>query len=70
MAVLPRLCLAGFRFAQPFLIQTIINFVGEPSTEDTGGIAGGLIGATALVYIGMAVRFILLDSSYKLLIQC
>lgn len=64
IAVLPRLCLAALRFAQPFLIQRIIDFVGEPSTKDTNSIAGGLIGATALVYIGMAVRYLSLRGFY------
>ncbi|ETS74059.1 hypothetical protein PFICI_13925 [Pestalotiopsis fici W106-1] len=55
ITVLPRLCLSALRFAQPFLIQRIITFVGEPPTTNSSEIASGLIGATALVYIGMAV---------------
>ncbi|EEU41992.1 uncharacterized protein NECHADRAFT_50921 [Fusarium vanettenii 77-13-4] len=49
----PRLLHSGFNFAQPFLIQAIIIFV---SMEETSvQIAGGLIGATVLVYIGLAI---------------
>ena len=55
LPVLPRLCLAGFKFAQPFLVNRVISFVGESNNTESRGIAGGLIGATALVYIGLAV---------------
>ncbi|KAI1841095.1 hypothetical protein JX266_012688 [Neoarthrinium moseri] len=55
LVVLPRLCLSGLRFAQPFLIKRVVEFVSESSTDETRGVAGGLIGATALVYVGMAV---------------
>ncbi|KAL2670523.1 hypothetical protein Neosp_014311 [[Neocosmospora] mangrovei] len=49
----PRLLHSGFNFAQPFLIQAIIIFV---SMEETSvQIAGGLIGATVLVYLGLAI---------------
>ncbi|ETS85549.1 hypothetical protein PFICI_03574 [Pestalotiopsis fici W106-1] len=56
--VIPRLCLAGFSFAQPFLINRVVSFVGESKSDsdqrNAGGIAGGLIGATCLVYLGLA----------------
>ncbi|KAI8713576.1 hypothetical protein NCS52_01302400 [Fusarium sp. LHS14.1] len=49
----PRLLHSGFNFAQPFLIQAIIIFV---SMEETSvQISGGLIGATVLVYLGLAI---------------
>ncbi|KAM0429767.1 hypothetical protein ACHAPT_006373 [Fusarium lateritium] len=49
----PRLLHSGFNFAQPFLIQAIVVFV---SLEETSvQIAGGLIGATVLVYLGLAI---------------
>ncbi|KAM0815312.1 putative ABC multidrug transporter [Seiridium cardinale] len=54
-AALPRLCLTGFRFAQPFFIERVINFIAEPVNKDTQGIAGGLIGAAVLIYLGIAV---------------
>ncbi|KAJ6443435.1 Cyclic peptide transporter [Purpureocillium lavendulum] len=54
-AVLPRLCFTGFTFAQPFLINTIIDFIGSPAAEHAQrGAVAGLIGATALVYFGIA----------------
>ncbi|KAK1493023.1 hypothetical protein CTAM01_09650 [Colletotrichum tamarilloi] len=54
-AVLPRLLFAGFIFSQPFLVNQIVNFVGSPRTEDSRNVAGGLVGATALIYCGIAV---------------
>ncbi|KAF6835949.1 ABC multidrug transporter [Colletotrichum plurivorum] len=54
-AILPRLCLAGFRLGQPFLVDRVITFVGEPTNADSKNIAGGLIGATALIYVGIGV---------------
>ncbi|KXH32504.1 hypothetical protein CSIM01_13585 [Colletotrichum simmondsii] len=54
-AVLPRILFAGFIFSQPFLVNQIVNFVGSPRTEDSRNIAGGLVGATALIYCGIAV---------------
>lgn len=54
-AVLPRLCLTGFTFCQPFLINTIVTWVG--STDASMAFGKGLIGGTALTYIGMAVSY-------------
>jgi ATP-binding cassette, subfamily C (CFTR/MRP), member 1 len=54
----PRLALIGFRFAQPFLIKRIIEMVGSQHDNSfgvNGDIARGLVAATALVYIGIAV---------------
>lgn len=53
--IVPRLLFSGFTFAQPFLINTIVDFVGEPDEKKSEDISGGLIGATVLVYIGLAV---------------
>ncbi|KAI8655282.1 hypothetical protein NCS57_01276500 [Fusarium keratoplasticum] len=49
----PRLLHSGFNFAQPFLIQAIVIFVSME--EMSVQIAGGLIGATVLVYLGLAI---------------
>ncbi|EJP64369.1 Multidrug resistance-associated protein 4 [Beauveria bassiana] len=51
--VVPRLCFLGFTFAQPWLIMSIIHAVvdGNPGSE----VSGGLVGATALIYIGIAI---------------
>ncbi|PTB48345.1 hypothetical protein M431DRAFT_547019 [Trichoderma harzianum CBS 226.95] len=51
--VLPRLCLTAFTFCQPFLINAIVTWVG--SADASMAFGKGLIGATALTYIGMAV---------------
>ncbi len=56
-AVPPRLALLAFTFSQPFLINRVITHV-EGSTVPTGvslEVAGGLIGATVLIYVGIAV---------------
>lgn len=55
-AVVPRLCLTGFTFAQPFLIQTTIEYIGESSIDANYGKA--LIGAYALVFAGIAVSLL------------
>lgn len=54
--VIPRLCFTGFSFAQPFLINAIVATIGASSQENSHGVIGGLVGATALIYIGIAVR--------------
>nr|XP_036575809.1 ABC multidrug transporter [Colletotrichum truncatum]KAF6782442.1 ABC multidrug transporter [Colletotrichum truncatum] len=53
--ILPRLCLAAFNFSQPFLIKSIIEFVGESRDMQSREVAGGLIGAALLVYLGLAI---------------
>lgn len=52
-AVLPRLCLTAFTFSQPFLINATLNFVSQPDPDSAYG--KGLIGAWALIYLGIAV---------------
>ncbi|KAB8214525.1 hypothetical protein BDV33DRAFT_209223 [Aspergillus novoparasiticus] len=53
--VWPRLCLTGFSFAQPFLIMAAVQHVERPMTAETRNRGYGLIGATFLVYLGIAV---------------
>ncbi|KAI8176490.1 ABC transporter atnG [Colletotrichum sp. SAR 10_86] len=53
--VLPRLLFAGFTFAQPLLVNRIVNFVGTPWGEDSRNVAAGLVGATACIYVGLAI---------------
>ncbi|KAJ4396574.1 hypothetical protein N0V93_000795 [Gnomoniopsis smithogilvyi] len=53
--VIPRLCFTGFSFAQPFLINTIVNSLGASTHQDSHQVAGGLVGATALIYVGIAL---------------
>lgn len=51
--MLPRLCMTAFTFAQPFLVNTTIKYVSEKNANVYHG--KGLIGAWALVYLGIAV---------------
>ena len=48
-----RLCVIGFRFAQPFLLSRTVNFVN--SKGDSNNVGWGLTGAFGLVFAGMAV---------------
>lgn len=51
----PRIALIGFTFCQPFLINSILSYLQEPSTTRDPNIAYGLIGATIIIYIGIAL---------------
>lgn len=61
-AVPPRFAYSGFLFAQPFLINKATNWLAAPFDDNTYKIGGGLIGAYAIVYIGLGVRAIFLPS--------
>lgn len=50
----PRLALVGFALAQPFLIQASISFIANHALRPVE-YGYGLIGAFAMVYIGVAV---------------
>jgi ATP-binding cassette subfamily C (CFTR/MRP) protein 1 len=60
VAIIPRLFLTGFRFAQPFLIRTAVGFVSAPNEPNSANMGYGLIAAYAIVYIGIAVSYLLL----------
>jgi ATP-binding cassette subfamily C (CFTR/MRP) protein 1 len=52
---LPRLCLIGFNYAQPFLLTAAIDALSnikDPNQKNNGY---GLIGATGLIYLGIAL---------------
>lgn len=51
--VFPRLCLIGFRYAQPFLLTRTVHFANNPGESDSTG--WGLTAAFGLVFLGMAV---------------
>lgn len=51
----PRLLYSAFTFAQPFLINTVVNYVGQPVEDQNEDFAKALIGATALLYVSLAV---------------
>jgi ATP-binding cassette subfamily C (CFTR/MRP) protein 1 len=53
--VIPRLCLIGFRFAQPLLLASFVNFTSKPEGPEKKNIGYGLIGATALAYFGSGI---------------
>ena len=54
-AIIPRLCLTCFMFSQTFLITATIEFIEEPTTDETQHYGQALIGAYVLVYLGYAV---------------
>lgn len=51
-AVFPRLCQSAFNFSQPLLISRIVTYMQEVNPDPNVGY--GLIGATAIIYIGLA----------------
>ncbi|RAL60312.1 hypothetical protein DID88_000088 [Monilinia fructigena] len=51
--ILPRLCIIGFRYAQPFLLQRTVGFANDESQPNS--IGWGLTGAFGLVFLGLAV---------------
>jgi ATP-binding cassette subfamily C (CFTR/MRP) protein 1 len=50
----PRLLLIGLEFCQPFLIQRTIKYVSNRH-DQPGNVGWGLVGAYAIVYIGLAL---------------
>ncbi|TVY47392.1 ABC transporter [Lachnellula occidentalis] len=54
-AVIPRLCLVGFKFCQPLLIKRLIIDLQQPVTNNTSNQSYGLIGAYGIVYLGIAI---------------
>ncbi|KAF9890446.1 hypothetical protein FE257_005851 [Aspergillus nanangensis] len=54
-AFLPRVCLTGFTFAQPFLLTRIVSFLTEQDGNLTYEYGTGLIVATMLIYLGLAL---------------
>jgi ATP-binding cassette subfamily C (CFTR/MRP) protein 1 len=53
--IFPRLCLIGFNYAQPYLISAAIENISQQSNAKNKNVGYGLIGATALIYLGIAV---------------
>lgn len=50
--MLPRLALTGFTYSQAFFVEAMLNYLDDDAPMNNGI---GLIGACALVYLGMAV---------------
>nr|QIW91876.1 TRT [Phialomyces arenicola] len=68
--ILPRLCLTGLNYAQPFLVNRVVNFMGEPNTTTSNEVAYGLIAAYAIDYIGIAVMSTMFQhKSYRALVM-
>ncbi|KAK1835744.1 P-loop containing nucleoside triphosphate hydrolase protein [Podospora conica] len=54
LPVAPRIALLAFTFCQPFLIQSLLEYLQLPKENASPNHGYGLIGATALIYTGMA----------------
>lgn len=50
----PRVALIGFNLCQPVIIETLLTYLQEPDAGNAANIGKGLIGASALVYFGIA----------------
>lgn len=50
-----RLCLVAFRLSQPLLIHRAVSLLEEPQSLDKANTGRALIGATAVIYIGIAL---------------
>ncbi|OJK01767.1 hypothetical protein ASPACDRAFT_25680 [Aspergillus aculeatus ATCC 16872] len=53
--LLPRLCLTGVNYAQPFLVSRVTSFLGQSTTSTSKEAGYGLIAAYGIVYVGIAV---------------
>lgn len=51
--IFPRICMIGFRYAQPLLLSRTISFASSPDQSDS--IGWGLTAAFGLVFLGLAV---------------
>lgn len=51
--IIPRLCVIGFRYAQPFLLERTVKFANDPSQPDS--IGWGLTAAFGIDFLGLAV---------------
>jgi ATP-binding cassette subfamily C (CFTR/MRP) protein 1 len=51
----PRVALTAFRFCQPFLIHTLLDYLQHPAEDSSKNVGYGLIGAAILIYTGIAV---------------
>jgi ATP-binding cassette subfamily C (CFTR/MRP) protein 1 len=54
LPMIPRLGLTAFRFCQPFLIRRLLNLLQKPESHENTNFGYGLIGATIIIYTGMA----------------
>ncbi|KAE8353805.1 P-loop containing nucleoside triphosphate hydrolase protein [Aspergillus coremiiformis] len=54
-AIVPRLALSAFTFAQPFLITATVDYIGNQSSPESQTYGSALVGAYVLVYTGYAI---------------
>ncbi|RDH28017.1 ASST-domain-containing protein [Aspergillus welwitschiae] len=54
-AVIPRLCLSAFTIMQPLLVDKITTYAALPEAPETRDKGYGLIAASGIVYLGIAV---------------
>ncbi|KAI1673320.1 ABC transporter integral membrane type 1 [Pyrenophora tritici-repentis] len=52
LPIVPRLALLGFTFCQPFFIEALLDYLAKPTLDPNIGY--GLIGASFLIYFGIA----------------
>lgn len=57
LPVIPRAAMAAFQFCQSFLINALLSYLEEPNPPKNAGY--GLIVATFLIYLGIAISFAL-----------
>lgn len=54
-AIIPRLFLIAFTFAQPFLISRVLDLLTEPDSDSARNTGYGLILAAAFIYLGISL---------------
>ena len=55
LPVAPRVAQIGFTFCQPFFINTMLSFLSQPNETRQKNVGYGLIGASVVIYTGIAV---------------
>ncbi|TGJ82777.1 hypothetical protein E0Z10_g5987 [Xylaria hypoxylon] len=55
LPILPRLALIGFTLSQPFFIESLIEYLAKPADSVSVNFGYGFIGASALIYSGIAL---------------
>ncbi|TEA21500.1 ABC transporter FUM19 [Colletotrichum sidae] len=55
LPAIPRLFRIGFTFCQPFLIESLLNYLQQPVDSSSPNKGYGYIGAAVFIYLGMAV---------------
>ncbi|KAI1139479.1 P-loop containing nucleoside triphosphate hydrolase protein [Hypoxylon sp. FL0543] len=50
----PRIAMVAFQFCQPFLINALLKYLQQAPVKTSQNVGYGLIGATILIYIGIA----------------